>query len=98
MQFEKLTEDHKKEQKDKELASEKFKEEQIKRKALLNELEDIKGKIRVYCRIRPFSPSEASDPDKAQLCATINDQLSVTVHGRIDNIYQFNSVFGPETT
>ena len=34
---------------------EKFREEQLKRKNLLNELEDLKGKIRVYCRIRPFS-------------------------------------------
>jgi hypothetical protein len=34
---------------------EKYKEEQTKRKIILNELEDMKGKIRVYCRVRPFS-------------------------------------------
>lgn len=77
---------------------EKFKEEQTKRKALLNEIEDIKGKIRVYCRIRPFSKTEAQDPEKMKMCATINDQMSITVHGRIDNTYKFNSVFGPETS
>ena len=64
----------------------------------MNELEDIKGKIRVYCRIRPYTNTEANDPEKAKMCATINDQLSVTVHGRIDNTYNFNSVFGPETS
>lgn len=37
------------------IVSTKYKEEQVKRKKLLNELEDMKGKIRVYCRIRPFS-------------------------------------------
>ena len=46
----------------------KYKEEQVKRKRLLNELEDIKGKIRVYCRIRPFSKTEKDDPDKAIQC------------------------------
>ena len=41
--------------------SDRFKEEQGKRKNLLNELEDLKGKIRVYCRIRPFSRTELED-------------------------------------
>lgn len=41
--------------------AEKFKEEQMKRKQLLNELEDMKGKIRVYCRVRPFSKTESED-------------------------------------
>jgi len=40
---------------------------------LLNELEDIKGKVRVYCRIRPFSKTEKSDPEKAIPCFTIPD-------------------------
>jgi hypothetical protein len=31
----------------------------------LNELEDIKGKIRVYCRIRPFSNAEKGAEEKA---------------------------------
>lgn len=42
--------------------SNKYKEEQTKRKKLLNELEDLKGKVRVYCRIRPFSKREKDDP------------------------------------
>ena len=44
--------------------STKYKEEQTKRKKLLNELEDLKGKVRVYCRIRPFSTKEKADPAK----------------------------------
>jgi len=55
------------------IVSTKYKEEQVKRKALLNELEDIKGKVRVYCRIRPFSKTEKSDPEKAIPCFTIPD-------------------------
>ena len=32
--------------------------EQLARKKLHNDMEDLKGKIRVYVRIRPFSNSE----------------------------------------
>ena len=32
--------------------------EQLARKRLHNEMEDMKGKIRVYVRIRPFSKKE----------------------------------------
>ena len=64
----------------------------------MNEIEDMRGKIRVYARIRPFSNMENEDPEKAKLCMNINDELSVTVQGRIDNRYNFNSVFGPDST
>ena len=57
----------------------KYKEEQVKRKRLLNELEDIKGKIRVYCRIRPFSKAEKADVAKNVACYTIHDEVSLTV-------------------
>lgn len=77
---------------------EKFKEEQGKRKVLLNELEDMKGKIRVYCRIRPFSKTEKADPAKFQECFEINDEMSLTIHGRLTHNYNFDSVFGPDST
>jgi len=78
--------------------SEKFREELGKRKALLNELEDMKGKIRVYCRVRPFSKTEVEDANKAKMCVEINDEMSLTVRARIDHHYNFDSVFGPEST
>jgi len=93
-----LQKDLKKLELERETAGDKFKEEQTKRKDLLNELEDIKGKIRVYCRVRPFSRTELEDIDKKKMCMDINDQLSVTVHGRIENTYNFNNVFGIDST
>ena len=78
--------------------AEKFREEQGKRKNLLNELEDIKGKIRVYCRVRPFSRTEKEDAARAKMCVEINDEMSLTVHGRLDHTYNFDSVFGPDST
>lgn len=71
-------------QKDLDGVAEKFREEQQKRKALLNELEDMKGKIRVYCRIRPFSRTESEDETKRKMCVEINDEMSLTVRGRFD--------------
>ena len=64
----------------------------------MNELEDIKGKIRVYCRIRPFSRTEKEDPAKMKMCVEINDSMSLTVHGRMSHMYNFDSVFGTEST
>ena len=82
------------------IVSTKYKEEQVKRKALLNELEDIKGKVRVYCRIRPFSKTEKSDPEKAIPCFTIPDQVSITVGTERNRMkdYNFDAVFGPAST
>jgi hypothetical protein len=84
----------------KELAriTEQFKDEQGKRKQILNELEDLKGKIRVYCRVRPFSKTESEDPAKAKMCVDINDEMSLSVKGRIHQNYNFDSVFGPDST
>lgn len=78
----------------------KYKEEQVKRKRLLNELEDIKGKIRVYCRIRPFSNTEKADPDKAIQCYKQNDEVSLTVGTQRNRTkdYQFDAVFGTNST
>ena len=36
----------------------KYKQEVLKRKKLHNELEDMKGKIRVYARVRPLNKNE----------------------------------------
>lgn len=80
--------------------STKYKEEQTKRKRLLNELEDMKGKVRVYCRIRPFSQRELADPEKRVKCYEKTDEMSVKV-GHIHNRYKdynFDAVFDQEST
>ena len=78
----------------------KYKEEQVKRKRLLNELEDAKGKIRVYCRIRPFSNIEAQDSEKLVPCFKIHDEISLSVGVQKNRIkdYTFDAVFGPNST
>ncbi len=83
-----------------EIVATKYKEEQVKRKQLLNELEDMKGKVRVYARIRPFSKTEKSDPERAIACFQIPDEVSLTIGNERNRIkdYQFDSVFGPSST
>ena len=82
-----------------EIVSDKYTEEQKKRKKLLNELEDMKGKIRVYARFRPMSKTELENEERKDMCIKINDELSLTVglKGRPKD-YNFDSVFGPEST
>lgn len=41
-----------------------YKEEQSSRKRYFNIIEDMKGKIRVYCRLRPLSDKERADNEK----------------------------------
>uniref|UniRef100_A0A803LMS8 Kinesin-like calmodulin-binding protein n=2 Tax=Chenopodium quinoa TaxID=63459 RepID=A0A803LMS8_CHEQI len=42
-----------------------YKEEQAARKRYFNMIEDMKGKIRVYCRVRPLSGKEKTDNEKS---------------------------------
>ena len=45
----------------------RYKDEQVTRKRLFNALEDIKGKIRVYCRVRPLLKFELDKGEKFAL-------------------------------
>ncbi|ESQ31065.1 hypothetical protein EUTSA_v10003527mg [Eutrema salsugineum] len=52
-----------------------YKEEQVLRKRYYNTIEDMKGKIRVYCRIRPLNEKESSEREKQML--TTMDEFTV---------------------
>ena len=70
--------------------------EQLARKRLHNEMEDMKGRIRVYVRVRPFSSSELEKNCK-EACFK-DGKLSVVVTGIGDanakKVYDFDQVFG----
>lgn len=78
----------------------KYRKEMALRKKLHNELVDLKGNIRVYCRIRPPIGEDGKGPDAA-LCITPDpkdDQLCVVDNKGKVSTFELDSVFGPEST
>ena len=64
------------------------------RKALHNEVQDMKGKIRVYCRARPMNSSEISR--KSNEIVSFPDEFSIKCEMKNGQMkeFRFDSVFG----
>jgi hypothetical protein len=72
-------------------------EECITRKKVFNMMEDMKGKIRVYARVRPMLPFEADRGQKVAL--NIPDELSLDhIWKEKKREYQFDAVFAPDAS
>eukprot|EP00428_Durinskia_dybowskii_P019617 CAMPEP_0170217242 /NCGR_PEP_ID=MMETSP0116_2-20130129/8283_1 /TAXON_ID=400756 /ORGANISM="Durinskia baltica, Strain CSIRO CS-38" /LENGTH=1246 /DNA_ID=CAMNT_0010467869 /DNA_START=69 /DNA_END=3809 /DNA_ORIENTATION=+ len=68
-------------------------EAEIRRKKLHNSIEDLKGSIRVFCRIRPISKKETDAGDNE-----ITKQLdSMTLQVAEHHEFKFDAVFTPGT-
>ncbi|ERN16808.1 hypothetical protein AMTRI_Chr02g221530 [Amborella trichopoda] len=67
---------------------------------LYNQVQDLKGSIRVYCRVRPFLPGQASRSSTVDYIGdgnlTILNPLKQGKDAR--RSFNFNKVFGPSTT
>ena len=75
---------------------EAYKKEMQLRKKLHNQIEDMKGKIRVYARCRPFAQYEKEKG--CQQCVTFKDDMSCLVtNGKRANEYTFDEVFRPDS-
>uniref|UniRef100_A0A2P2JHT8 Uncharacterized protein MANES_02G021900 n=2 Tax=Rhizophora mucronata TaxID=61149 RepID=A0A2P2JHT8_RHIMU len=68
---------------------------------LYNEVQDLKGNIRVYCRIRPFLPGQCKKQttieyigDNGELVISNPSKQAKDSH----RLFKFNKVFGPATT
>nr|XP_043631561.1 kinesin-like protein KIN-14E [Erigeron canadensis]XP_043631562.1 kinesin-like protein KIN-14E [Erigeron canadensis] len=75
-----------------------YKEELVLRKRYFNIIEDMKGKIRVYCRLRPLTQKEISDKERNVLTSV--DEFTVQHLGRDDKIKQhcYDRVFDGNAT
>ncbi|GMJ13528.1 hypothetical protein like AT1G63640 [Hibiscus trionum] len=68
---------------------------------LFNELQDLKGNIRVYCRIRPFLPGQTG---KLSVIENINENGQLVIANPSkpgkdgQRSFKFNKVFGPDAT
>ncbi|CAD5122523.1 DgyrCDS10943 [Dimorphilus gyrociliatus] len=73
-----------------------FNSERVLRKKYFNMVEDMKGKIRVYCRVRPLSDSEAKRGNFSIVNSVDEYSIGIkTTRGEKD--FQFDTVFMPDT-
>ncbi|KAL9234938.1 hypothetical protein vseg_009749 [Gypsophila vaccaria] len=67
---------------------------------LYNQVQDLKGNIRVYCRVRPFLPGQASGSTTVDHIEegniTIVNPVKYSKEGK--KTFTFNKVFGPAAT
>ncbi|EPS68131.1 hypothetical protein M569_06641, partial [Genlisea aurea] len=68
---------------------------------LYNEVQDLKGNIRVYCRIRPFLPGQSEKLTTIEYIGE-NGELIVTNPSKLgkssQRVFKFNKVFRPAST
>lgn len=85
---------------------EQAKHDMTVRRRLNNEIQELKGNIRVYCRVRPLTTKEKSGMDKNYRIAFPNDESIVVKTVAQSNIgmaakskvvnFQFSRTFGPQ--
>ncbi|KAI3823627.1 hypothetical protein L1987_05067 [Smallanthus sonchifolius] len=73
----------------------------IENRKLYNEVQDLKGNIRVYCRIRPFLKGQSKKQTTIEYIGD-NGELVVTNPSKIvkesHRVFKFNKVFSPAAT
>jgi kinesin family protein C1 len=90
-------------------AKEKLRKEETLRRKLHNQVQELKGNIRVFCRVRPplqseptIDIAEINFPDESDDCKDISvmgpeEKSSLGVVSRKNNAFSFDRVFGPNT-
>lgn len=74
-----------------------YKDEQILRKRYYNIIEDMKGKIRVYCRARPMSTSELERGNYSVV--SFPDEVTIDLDtGKSHKQFIYDQCFGPSST
>ncbi|XP_059641978.1 kinesin-like protein KIN-14K [Cornus florida] len=82
-------------------ASEKYHVVLAENRRMYNELQDLKGNIRVYCRIRPFLPGQTGKPSTIGYIGENGELVVVnpSKQGKDGHrSFKFNKVYGPATT
>jgi hypothetical protein len=60
-------------------------------------MEDLKGPIRIFCRIRPLSNSELEIEESKHAIVVAEDNFTASIFGKQPRKYRFDSVFGPDS-
>lgn len=81
------------------LMATRLQQEIILRKTYYNQIEDLKGKIRVFCRCRPISNEEVNRGNK--VCIAFPDDFTVVITGttreKKGKEFQFDKVYQPKS-
>lgn len=94
-EYKSLKVETKKLRKQNEVLQENFNTERVLRKKYYNMMEDMKGKVRVYCRVRPLSGTEKERGNHIVVSAP--DEYSLVVSdGNRHEEFGFDSVFMPD--
>ncbi|KAF7119069.1 hypothetical protein CNMCM5793_008712 [Aspergillus hiratsukae] len=91
-----------------EATKEKLRKEETLRRKLHNQVQELKGNIRVFCRVRPSLESEVAEaaqieyPDESEECKEIcllgpEERSALGTVTRKNNNFSFDRVFGPST-
>ncbi|KAK7259270.1 hypothetical protein RIF29_24872 [Crotalaria pallida] len=66
---------------------------------LYNQVQDLKGSIRVYCRVRPFFPGQPNDLSTVESIEEGTITVSIpSKNGKRSRSFNFNKIFGPSAT
>jgi kinesin family protein C2/C3 len=67
------------------------------RKRLHNLVQELRGNIRVFCRVRPLSRKNVADGARASVGFPSDTEISLDVAGKM-SAFQFDRVFDPDST
>lgn len=65
---------------------------------LYNQVQDLKGNIRVYCRVRPFLSGQLNYLSTVDHMEEGNITINSSKHGKGRRSFSFNKIFGPTAT
>ncbi|XP_042520596.1 kinesin-like protein KIN-14F isoform X1 [Macadamia integrifolia] len=68
---------------------------------LYNQVQDLKGSIRVYCRVRPFLPGQSTGQSTVEYIGENGNIMIVNPHKQgkdARKVFSFNKVFGTDAT
>ncbi|XP_020222158.1 kinesin-like protein KIN-14F [Cajanus cajan] len=84
-----------------EVASSSYHKVLEENRLLYNQVQDLKGAIRVYCRVRPFLPGQSNGHSTVDYIGENGDMMIVNPlkHGKdARRVFSFNKVFGTSVT
>ncbi|ORC92506.1 C-terminal motor kinesin [Trypanosoma theileri] len=73
-----------------------YKKELKLRKQYYNTIQELKGNIRVYCRVRPMLQTELKDGHKNVMQFPSTDELKLVDQNGRPKLYEFDEVYPPE--